>query len=90
MARAPRWCGTIHLEFARFGGQIWSQTVPVIGYNVALEAARNFRRLQRLGVTIRAGMEMLIGTFCIVNGISLLHNDRDIDAMERHLGLVVA
>ena len=32
----------------------------------------------------------IIATNCIENGYTLLHNDRDFDAFERHLGLKVA
>jgi len=30
----------------------------------------------------------MIGTFCILNNIPLLHKDRDFDPMEKCLGLV--
>jgi hypothetical protein len=33
---------------------------------------------------------IIIGTFCIERGCSLLHDDRDFVAMEEHLGLVAA
>ncbi len=33
--------------------------------------------------------DCLIATFVIENGFSLLHNDRDFDASEAHLGLNV-
>jgi predicted nucleic acid-binding protein len=35
-------------------------------------------------------MDMLIGTFCIESGFSLLHSDRDFEPMEQHLGLANA
>lgn len=56
---------------------------------IAVLAAGNFRRLRRLGITIRGTIDLLIGTFCIAGGHALLHSDRDFDAMERHLGLQV-
>jgi predicted nucleic acid-binding protein len=31
----------------------------------------------------------IIATSCIENGYTLLHNDRDFEAFERHLGLKV-
>ena len=62
---------------------------PVVlgGEDVAIEAARNFRRLRALGLTPRKTIDTVIATRCIVSGFELLHNDRDFDAFERHLGL---
>jgi predicted nucleic acid-binding protein len=56
---------------------------------LAISAARNFRALRKKGVTIRSTIDCLIATFCIEEGHTLLHNDRDFDAFERHLGLRV-
>jgi predicted nucleic acid-binding protein len=60
------------------------------GHELALVAARNYRRMRRLGVTPRSATDVLIATFCIEQGHELLHNDRDFDFMARHLGLKVA
>ncbi len=60
------------------------------GHKLALAAARNYRRMRRLGVTLRSGIDVLIATFCVEEGHELLHNDRDFDFMARHLGLKVA
>jgi predicted nucleic acid-binding protein len=57
---------------------------------LAVQSARNYRTLRRLGVTVRKTMDMLIGTFCIESGFSLLHSDRDFEPMEQHLGLANA
>jgi len=51
--------------------------------------ARNHRKLRALGVTVRATIDALIATFCIVEGHELLHCDRAFDPFERHLGLRV-
>ncbi len=32
---------------------------------------------------------MLIGTYCLQHRLPLLHADRDFDALEEHLGLIV-
>lgn len=53
---------------------------------LAVEAARNHRILRRLGMTIRRAADLVIGTFCIAHGHTLLHADRDFDPMARHLG----
>jgi predicted nucleic acid-binding protein len=63
--------------------------MSVVGEDIAVQAARNYRALRALGITIRRTIDVLIGTFCIESNISLLHADRDFDPMERHLGLAV-
>ncbi len=59
------------------------------GINLALAAAQNYRMLRRQGLIIRATIDGLIATFCLLNGYELLHNDRDFDAFESALGLKV-
>ncbi len=61
--------------------------VTVGGRDVAVTAARNFLKLRSLGFTVRKTIDTMIATRCILNGFALLHNDRDFDAFERHLGL---
>jgi len=56
---------------------------------MAIQAARNFRVLRKKGVTIRKTIDTLIATRCIEGGYELLHNDRDFDPFEKHLGLRV-
>lgn len=62
---------------------------PMVGREVAVAAARNYRALRDKGVTVRRTIDLLIGTFCIENGHLLLHNDRDFDPMAAYLGLQV-
>jgi predicted nucleic acid-binding protein len=62
---------------------------PMVGKAIALEAAQNYRKLRALGITVCKTIDVLIGTFCISARLPLLHRDRDFDAMERHLGLLV-
>ena len=57
------------------------------GAEIAVVAARNFRELRRLGITIRKTIDMLIGTWCIENRLPILHNDSDFRPMARYLGL---
>jgi predicted nucleic acid-binding protein len=59
------------------------------GAHVALAAAANSRALRRRGRTVRGTIDCLIATFCMLNGHSLLHDDRDYDAFEKELGLAV-
>ena len=56
---------------------------------VALEAASNYRRLREAGRTVRRTIDTLIATFCLLEGHSLLHRDRDYDPFEEVLGLNV-
>ncbi len=64
--------------------------VPLLDADLAPLAARNYRRLRALGITVRKTADIIIGTFCIEHRHVLLHDDRDFAPMEKHLGLVVA
>ena len=57
------------------------------GYDIAIQGAENYRRLRKKGITIRKTIDIIIGTFCIVENITLLHDDRDFDPMMEHLSL---
>ncbi len=61
----------------------------MLGKTVALGAADSYRRLRSRGVTVRKTIDVIIGTFCMLQGMPLLHADRDFDPMEQHLGLRV-
>ena len=61
--------------------------VALGGEDVAIEAARNFRKLRKLGITVRQTIDTVIATRCMVSGYELLHDDRDFDSFEKHLGL---
>ncbi len=63
------------------------ELVLIGGADVAVEAARNFRRLRALGVTVRKTVETLIATRCILSDFELLHADRDYLPFVEHLGL---
>jgi predicted nucleic acid-binding protein len=65
------------------------ELVELGGREVAVDAARNYRALRGLGVTVRKTIDTLIATACIRGGHTLVHNDRDFDAFEQHLGLRV-
>ncbi len=64
--------------------------VPLLDADLAVKAARNYRRLGELGVTLRKTADLIIGTFCIEHRHTLLHDDRDFAPLEKHLGLKVA
>lgn len=65
-----------HLDLVVLGGE-----------DVMVEAAKNYRKLRNLGVTVRGTIDVVLATRCIVSGHQLLHSDRDFDAFEQHLGL---
>jgi predicted nucleic acid-binding protein len=62
-------------------------TVRLASFELAIEAAQNFRRLRALGFTVCKTIDTVIATRCIVNGLELLHSDRDFYAFEQQLGL---
>ena len=61
--------------------------VDLGGPAIALQAAKNFRTLRALGVTVRKTIDTVIATRCIANGLPLLHSDRDFDPFVEYLGL---
>ena len=63
--------------------------VDLGGREIAIQAARNFRTLRGLGITIRKTIDTIIATRCIESGYDLLHSDRDFDPFVKHLGLRV-
>ena len=83
-ARDERHAARIERELRRYA------VVPLLTPALASSAARNYRKLRAVGVTIRKTADLIIGTFCIEYGHRLLHADRDFEPMQRHLGLVTA
>jgi hypothetical protein len=61
--------------------------VDLVGQATAIQAARNFRVLRSLGITMRKTIDTIIATYCIENGLPLLYSDRDFDPFVMHLGL---
>jgi predicted nucleic acid-binding protein len=62
---------------------------PMLDPKIAVRAATNFRALRTVGITIRSSIDLIVATYCLAYGHSLLHSDRDFDHFERHLGLKV-
>lgn len=60
---------------------------PMGGYAVAVQSARNFRFLRKNGITVRKTIDVIIATCCIIEDLTLLHDDRDFDAMTALLSL---
>jgi predicted nucleic acid-binding protein len=65
-------------------------SVPVfsiLGPERAIRCARNYRTLRRRGITVPKTADVIIATFCIEEGHSLLFSDRDFEPFVDHLGL---
>ena len=60
----------------------------LLGRERAHRAANRYRELRKAGVTVRKTIDVIIGSFCIDEGLPLLFSDRDFLPMVRHLGLV--
>lgn len=61
--------------------------VDLAGQTMAIQAAKNFRALRALGITVRKTIDTVIATRCIESGLPLLYSDRDFDPFVEHLGL---
>lgn len=64
--------------------------VQLAGIEISIAAAKNFRKLRGLGVTVRKTIDTIIATRCIESGYPLLYSDRDFDPFVEHLGLSAA
>lgn len=71
----------------RFLGRL--DVIDIGGVALAVQAARHFRTLRSMGITVRKTVDTLIATRCIAGGIALLHDDRDFDPFAAHLGLLI-
>ena len=80
----------VERDFNRAKEMLTSLTVVELGgQDIAIQAARNFRQLRRLGVTVRKTIDSVIATRCIESGHTLMHDDRDFDPFAQYLGLRV-
>ena len=61
--------------------------VNLAGKNIAVQAAKNFRALRALGITVRKTSDTVIATRCMKSGFLLLYSDKDFEPFVRHLGL---
>ncbi len=75
-------------EFEQVRKLLTSLTVVDLGgRDVAVQAARHFRVLRRIGITVRKTIDSAIATRCILSNYDLLHSDRDFVPFVKHLGL---
>lgn len=63
--------------------------MDMLGRDIAIESARNYRLLRQKGLTVRRTIDVMIATFCVHYRFSLLHSDRDFDSMEDLLSLKI-
>ena len=61
--------------------------IDLCGKDIAIQAAKNFRTLRTIGVTVRKTIDTVIATRCIESGLKLLYSDDDFDPFVQHLNL---
>ncbi len=49
----------------------------LLGKELAIKGANNFRKLRKKGITIRKTADVIIATYCIENKLPLLFTDKD-------------
>ena len=62
--------------------------VHMLNTSIALRSAENYRKLRRKGATVRKTTDCIIATWCIENGLPLLHCDKDFQPFHDYLDLV--
>jgi predicted nucleic acid-binding protein len=62
----------------------------MLGVDMAIKSAENFRELRKKGITIRKTADVIIASFCIEQRLPLLFTDKDFKPFVTHLGLVGA
>ena len=60
------------------------------GYDVAIQSAQNYRLLRQAGVTVQKTIDVIIATFCSMEGLILLHDDRDFNPMASLFSLKIS
>ena len=61
--------------------------MEMLGRELAIKSAENYRILRKKGVTVRKTIDVIIGTFCIHHNLTLLHDDQDFAPLVQHLNL---
>jgi predicted nucleic acid-binding protein len=62
-------------------------TYDLLGADIAIKTADNYRALRKRGITVRKTADAIIATFCMERRMPLLYADRDFDPFVKHLGL---
>ena len=61
----------------------------MLDLDLAVQSARHYRALRKLGITVHKTIDCFIATYAIAHGHELLHADGDFDPFEAHRGLRV-
>ena len=61
--------------------------VEIGGTAPALKAAERYRKLRQSGRTVRSPIDVLLASYCITNGHTLLHRDADFESLQTLGGL---
>ena len=59
----------------------------MLGRDMAIRSAENFRALRKKGITIRKTADVIIASFCIKQKLPLLFSDKDFKPFVKYLGL---
>jgi predicted nucleic acid-binding protein len=62
----------------------------MLGKEMAIQSAENFRALRKKGVTVRKTADVIIASFCIDQKLPLLFSKKDFKPFVKHLGLIEA
>jgi predicted nucleic acid-binding protein len=62
----------------------------MLGQEMAVKSADNFRTLRSKGVTVRRTVDVIIATYCIEHSLPLLFEDKDFLPFVHNLGLRAA
>lgn len=63
-------------------------TFDMLGKEMAIKSAENFRALRKKGITVRKTADVIIASFCIDQKLPLLFSDKDFRPFVKHLGLI--
>ncbi|MEJ0099149.1 MAG: PIN domain nuclease [Pseudomonadota bacterium] len=64
--------------------------LEMLGQEIAIKSADNYRALRAKGVTVRRTVDVIIATYCIEHELPLLFEDRDFLPFVQNLRLRVA
>lgn len=62
--------------------------LDMLGKEMAVKSAENFRTLRKKGITVRKTADVVIASYCISQKIPLLFSDKDFKPFAKHLGLI--
>ena len=66
------------------------QQLELLGSDRAIKAAEKFRKLRKIGITVRKTNDVVIASYCIDKKIPLLFSDKDFKPFVETLNLIPA